>query len=149
MQRSKYWAPLATALALELTAAGLLSIAGTKMLPVGLDQVTMLIAGAVFFSGMSMLLDFPYRAARTSIIQINFNESKIRKQLSDVIDAEYQDVPSSSDPAWEPNAQYLATEDRILALAKVRIDLEREVRRIALEKDFVRSGERFSLVRTL
>lgn len=134
----------------------LIYVANFGMLRAEFMHVMILIAGmlaASTISGLTRLFDSS--AAERRPAPVTFNESRARQALDDVIDAEYKEVRQAdraSGRSWEPTGETLLGQDPTLALAKLRIDIERELRRIAYENDVsvdLRRSSIGSLVREL
>lgn len=149
MRRSRDRAPLAMAILLVAAAGGLLGLIALRSVAYELLQILMIIAGVTFFSGLSLLVSYARQPRSAPLIQITFNGNQLRDDLGRVIDAEFSEVKSVEAKPWEPTPDRLVIEDPILALAKVRIDLERELRRVGIEAKLIREDQRFDLRRTL
>jgi hypothetical protein len=131
--------PLMLASVLGSLVAGLAVFALEVPMTPGFMQVIMLIIGMLLiatFSGISRYLD---EHSTAPAIRISFNEAQTRRALRDLITAAYRaEVERHLAPRiglWEPTSESLSSEDPALALAKLRIDLERELRRIAFEQE--------------
>jgi hypothetical protein len=135
------------AVVLVAVAAGLLILLSESSLARELMQILTLIAGATFFSGLSLLLGYARMPRNAPLVQINFNGRYLQEELGKVIDAEFTEVTSQMQQ--QPEQDRYADDDLVLALAKVRIDLERMIREIGKRSGLVRSDTRFNLSRTL
>jgi hypothetical protein len=118
--------------------ASILSIVALRQLVPALANVLMFLVGLfamTFLSAFHRLID---SAGRSPIIQITFNEGLASSQLAtaaksvgiEVIDAE---VVRDARPEGDVPPEYLLGQNNSLALAKLRMDIERELRRIAIE----------------
>lgn len=100
----------------------------------GLTQTFVFIAGLLSMSFLSSLSRFAMSSgSRLAVgsMQLDFDPHVARIALDDVITAEFHELDNR--PAWERSTEALMAEDPTLALAKIRIEIEREVRRIAFE----------------
>lgn len=98
--------------------------------------VAMLLLGMLAMGTLSIVQKLIERSAGGPIVQINFNEARTRESLREIVDAEVVEVRERmrfGDVPWEPSSDALLSVDPALALAKLRIDLERELRRLAYE----------------
>lgn len=118
-------------------------------LPRGFEQIMVFIAGVTFFTGLALITARPHQNSSATYIQINFNEEMLREQLDEVVDAEFIEVPSVETKPWEPTADKLVNDDPTFALAKVRIDIERELRRLTFDKKLLKNDQRFTIYRAL
>lgn len=149
MRRSRNLTPLVMACIFVGIAAALLGLVALRQIAQELLGILMIVSGATFFSGLSLLLSFSRQPRSAPLIQITFNHRQLREELEHVIDAEFREIEPQGVAPWEPTAEKLMSEDSSLALAKVRIDIEREIRRLALETDTMRWDQRFDMHRTL
>jgi hypothetical protein len=110
-------------------------------------QVFMIIAGATFFGSLKLIFVafVPQGLPRYAVT--DFNEAKHRRDLGHVIEAEFYEVPKQE--PWEPTPDQLLRTDPALALAAMRIDLERQLRRIGVFYQIVRPDQRFDIVGVL
>lgn len=109
-------------------------VALTTRLPlVELTQVAMLFAGMLAVAAMSAISRFIDGSSGSALVHISFNEPRVRSVLEDALTRTNLNkrILEESSPPWEPTADLLLTQDPSLALAKLRIDLERELRRLA------------------
>ena len=96
--------------------------------------VAMLLLGMLSMGSLSIIQKLIEHSSGGPIVQINFNEARTRESLREVFDAEVAEVRDQmrfAEAPWEPSADTLLSADPALALAKLRIDLERELRRLA------------------
>lgn len=131
---------------LVAVAAGLLGLLTLEQIAREMMEILAIIAGASFFSGLSLLLSQARQPRSAPLIQINFNGRRLQKELGEIIDAEYTEVLDANRPV-ERDAY--ADDDLVMALAKVRIDIERQVRRLAQATGMIREDQRFELRRVL
>ena len=100
-------------------------------------QVAMIFAGMLAMAALSAISRYLDGVSNAPLIKISFNETQTRQALDDIINVAYdQENQRNLRPKiqlWEPTSDSLKDEDPALALAKLRIDLERELRRIAYE----------------
>lgn len=118
--------------------------AGT--LPQQIMQVISLIAGTTFFAGISLLFDYVREPRTAPLIQINFNGQQLKEDLGNIVDAEYTEI---ADDFYPSGGGAYADDDLIIAMAKIRIDLERNIKRLARVNGVVREGQRFDMQRSL
>lgn len=140
---------------LLLVAAGvalLLYIAVRLEVARELLYVAMLLLGMLSMGALSIIQKLVEHSAGGPIVQINFNEARTRESLREVVDAEVVEVRDRmrfGDAPWEPSADALLSADPTLALAKLRIDIERELRRLAYEHKLDIDPKRASLGRMI
>lgn len=106
-----------------------LAAAALGRLEGGITQTLVFIAGLMsmgFLTSLSKTID-----TGTPRIELAFSPTLARVAVDEAIPAEFEEVHERA--VWDMSAQELMAEDPTLALAKVRIDIEREVRRIASE----------------
>lgn len=132
-----------TLLALAVVAI-LLLISRTETL-VGFAEVAVIFAGMLSLGAITAFTRYVDGDQIAPLINITFNEARARRDLQEAIDIPANEIPIPEDDApWELSAEALFIDDRALALAKLRIDLERELRRIAfvneLRVDYDRLG---------
>ena len=96
-------------------------------------QALMIVVGMLMTATVSFILRHLDGLPVTPLIQISFNESKTRAVLDEAINADYQDVVGGQkkSESWDLSEEELLDQDPTLALAKLRIDIERELRKIA------------------
>ena len=64
--------------------------------------------------------------------RISFDLEATSDSIAEIITAEFEEVePSQPREKWEPSSEELLISDRSLALARVRIDIEKELRRLS------------------
>jgi hypothetical protein len=147
MRNGQNFLPLYFAVLLVAVAAGLLILLSERSLARELMQILSLIAGTTFFSGLLLLLGYARTPRNAPLVHINFNGRYLQDELAKVIDAEFTEIPSAVQK--QSVEEGYADDDLVLALAKVRIDLERMIREIAERVGLLRSNNRFDLSRTL
>lgn len=122
---------LSLGLAFVLAAVGIVAAVALGRLPEAIIQVLLV------FSGMFAMGAFhafaTYVEGRTFLRpDIEFNEAAVRVMLDDVKFERV--VEPSPTPTWDPTTDDLLIQDASLAMAKLRIDLERELRRLAYKR---------------
>lgn len=143
--------------ALAAIVAAIFALVANHALGEGLDRAMILLAGmlsAAVLSGVSQMLFF-HRELEAS--PVAFDAGYNRRMMDDVIDVEFQglDVPARRGAIddrgreWEPAAGDLLARDTTLALAKLRIDIERELRRVAAATDATIDPRRSSISRLM
>ena len=129
---SKDRAALTAGLILAAVAAVIFLAALRLPLAAEILQAAMLLLGLVSMAAISAFARLLERSSGP-LVQITFNEAQARSALEDVVEVSV-DKPAVEVPAdapWEPTENSLLLQDPVLALAKLRIDIERELRRIA------------------
>lgn len=144
---------LAFLLFAAVAAVALLLLAASRaQLANEITNVIMLLVGVVVMAAISIVHRLIEQQSSGSIVQINFNEARTKEALREVIDAEFVDAREDSQhdgAPWEPTSESLMALDPSLALAKLRIDLERELRRLAFEYKLDTDPKRMSIGRLL
>lgn len=106
-------------------------------------QVLIVVAGMTTFAALTLFLrsvDFRQSVERTTSASpsyVSFNEVVVSQSISEApipYDVVSTDEGSASEP-WDLTIQQFIGLDNSLALAKLRIDLERELRRIAHDNE--------------
>lgn len=137
MAITRSYSNLLTGTLLAAITAVLIYVVQLQTLVEGLMQVVIVIAG---MTAMAAIASFAQHVERSKpFIQITFNEVLLRQALSaeqpeygaEVVEAEWEEQQAL--PPWELSAAQLVGVDNPLALARLRIDLEKELRRIAYE----------------
>jgi hypothetical protein len=144
---------LAYLLLASVAAVALLLIAVSQVkLANELINVVMVLVGVVVMAAISIVQRLIEQHSGGPTVQINFNEARTKEALREVIDAEFvdarEDIQQGSAP-WEPTSESLMALDPSLALAKLRIDLERELRRLAFEYKLDADPKRMTIGRLL
>jgi hypothetical protein len=117
-----------SALLLTLACLSIAAAAVGRFEP-GIVQTLVFIAGLMsmgFLTSLSKTND-----VTATRVELAFSPSLARVAVDEAIPAEFEEIRERA--IWDLSAQELMAEDPTLALAKVRIDIEREVRRIASE----------------
>lgn len=133
MQSKRYL--LLAGLFILLVIAGL-SIVALKPLVPALANIMMLLVGLFTMASLSAFHRLIETPERRPLIQITFNEQMATRQLNtaakrvgvEVVDAEIVEPQRAQ---WDVSPDELLGQDNSLALAKLRIDIERELRRLA------------------
>lgn len=106
----------------------------------GVSQVILIISVMTTMGALAALQSFMVeRDMATSLIHINFNETLLSTAISEVIPESGLSVARSERrqplrlAPWDLNASQLVGIDNALALARLRMDIESELRRIAHE----------------
>lgn len=130
-------------LLLGMLTAGILVWVSSSPANSGLSQILIIISGMLTMATFTALQQAIESSAQHRITRIPFSEAL----LSDLLTQEQQRTthrfeppPIGVTPSWELDAQQLLGYDNTLALAKLRMDVERELRRLAFEAgiDFTR-----------
>ena len=118
---------------LTLITAGLLSlVAQDRMIP-EIDQVLILIAGMTTVAALTAFLQSVDSSTIPSFVHVSFNEVLVSQSLSGGLNATNTnpvDEEKGAEP-WDLSLGQLVGSDNSLALAKLRMELERELRHIA------------------
>jgi hypothetical protein len=93
-----------------------------------MTHVLIVVSGMVIFSAFSAFQRFLESREDTPVIHVSFNETILRNAL-----AEERVKPTAKEPPWEIDSAQLVGIDNVLAAAKLRMELESELRRIAFE----------------
>lgn len=122
---------------LALMVAGLVFLVSRVPMVNELGRVAMMIAGMLAIAALSAISRYLDGSNYVPLIKISFNAAQTRRALDDLIvvayDEENQRDLKPKLQSWEPTSDSLNDEDPALALAKLRLDIERELRRIAYE----------------
>lgn len=131
------------AIFLALVTTTLLYLVSQELAGVELERVLMVVAGMTTFAALTLFLqsvELRHSLATTtsqSLSYVSFNEVFVRQSISDGRTS-YDAVATNRDPdsePWDLTIQQFIGLDNSLALAKLRIDLERELRRIAYDNE--------------
>jgi hypothetical protein len=147
MAQSRNPAPLFVSIGLAMLAAALLSLVVLGDVVQQLVGVIAMIAGAVTFTALYAITRYFEQEPTPSFIEIEFDDGRLRQELREMYRVTVADAKTTD--AWEPTSDRLLLQDPNLALAKVRIDLEREIRRIGVERGVIRPDQRVDLRRIL
>jgi hypothetical protein len=140
------WIPPYVATLLFASSAMLLTLTRESNIASELMQIVVLISGVAFFSGLSLLLSFCREPRTMPFIKVAFDGRQLQERLGKVIDVEFTEVSLQEKMQQIEGYQ---DDDIVLALAKVRIDLERELRRLATETGAIREDQRFDMRRSI
>ena len=138
--------PLYVSIVLAILVGGLVTLIADGHLASDVAQLLALAAGAAFVTALSAVSRYLNQGWRTPSIQITFNLSELSDELRKLQDP---NLKSRHIDTWEPTSDKLLVQDPSLALAKVRIDLEREIQRIAKQTGVVRQKQLLDFRRTL
>ncbi|MCE2394430.1 hypothetical protein J4G02_07555 [Candidatus Poribacteria bacterium] len=133
MRKNRAAYSLAVGGLLSLLTAGLLFlVAQDRMIP-EVNQVLVLIAGMTTVAALTAFQQSVENSASPSFFHVSFNEALVSQSLS-----EGHTIPNSSPvdgekvaEPWDLSLGQLVGSDNSLALAKLRMELERELRHIA------------------
>jgi hypothetical protein len=144
---------LTNLLLLVVVGVGALLFAAVRLeLAIELLYVAMLLLGMLAMAALSIVQKLIEPSTGTTMVQINFNEARTRESLREVVDAEVVEVRDRmrfTEAPWEPSPEALLSADPALALAKLRIDLERELRRLVYEHKLDIDPQRASIGRLI
>jgi len=127
MQRQSYlYFSLASLLA--FLAGLLLFLASQSEQMTHMTHLLIVVSGMVIFSALSAFQKFLESREDTPVIHISFNETILGHVL-----AEERVKPATKVSPWEISSAQLVGVDNVLAVAKLRMELESELRRIAFE----------------
>ncbi|WP_156652627.1 hypothetical protein [Methylobacterium sp. Leaf86] len=142
---------LAVSATLILVGAVIIYVISLKSIGNGIDGVLVLVLGMISASVFSALSKYYDRSLATNREPLRFDDSYTKIAVEQIIDADFKDVRQAegNDLRFgETPYDLLISQDPVLALAKLRIDLEREVRRAASENGMNLDSQKISL-RTL
>lgn len=126
-------------------AAGTLFLAVRGELSSDALSVLWLLAG-MFTASFLQLAMQGVGTRRSYQSRISFDAEATRNSIAEIITAEFEEVkPDKPREKWEPTSEELLISDRTLALARVRIDIEKELRRLSFP---LTNSHRSSLVRS-
>lgn len=124
-------------LILAITTGILIYLAQTSLLKLEISQVLMVIAGMTLLATFGSLQGFINSNSTVSVLNEidEIDEFLLSKSISSVLD-KFPNEPNhiatlKELPAWEVKSNDFVGRDNALAFAKLRIDLERELRQIA------------------
>lgn len=118
---------------LALLTGALLFVATQDGTAPEVDQVLMLIAGMTTVAALTAFQQSVENSTPPSLVDVSFNEVLVSQSLSEGIkatDPSYVDQEKIAEP-WDLSLGQLLGLDKSLALAKLRMELERELRHIA------------------
>ncbi|MES3098944.1 hypothetical protein [Sphingomonas faeni] len=88
--------------------------------------------GGMFTASFLQLSTQTFGSRRRFQERIWFDAEATSNSIAEIITADFEEVKSSeSREKWEPSSEELLISDRTLALARVRIDIEKELRRLS------------------
>ena len=144
---------LLAAVLLAAFAIGILFLSSTLQMAVEVRQVAMVLLGLVSMAAVNAFTRvFESGISSSPLVNITFNEAQVRTALGEIVDVEKVDKRSeavNANSLWEPTSDTLALHDPLLALAKLRIDIERELRRLAYENDLPSDARRLGISRLM
>ena len=123
-RRSSLYVSLASLLALLSGLLLFLASRSEQMAPI--THLLIVVSGIVIFSACSAFQRFLESRDDTPVIHISFNETILKNVL-----AAEPVKPAAKEPPWEISSAQLVGVDNVLAAAKLRVELESELRRIA------------------
>jgi hypothetical protein len=116
-----------------IVTAGLLFLVGEAKMLSGIGQVLMIIAGMTAVAALTAFQRFiESDGIQTPLVQMSFNEVFVSESISE--GAAKPEMEESTGPKvlpWDLSLGQLVGADNSLALARLRIEIERELRRIA------------------
>jgi hypothetical protein len=124
---------------LALLTAALLALAKLAEVPSGVTQVVMIISGIAAMGALTAFQRFIESDKGSPLVHITFNEMFLSRIISEGLPkfeaapAETEQGQAVSPSPWDLSAGQLIGTDNALALARLRMDVERELRRIAYE----------------
>lgn len=133
MRKNKAVYSLAVGGILALLTAGLLSLVAQDRMTPEIDQVLILIAGMTTVAALTAFQQSAENSTIPSFVHVSFNEVLVSQSLSEGLNATNTnpvDEERVAEP-WDLSLSQLVGLDNSLALAKLRMELERELRHIA------------------
>ncbi len=118
---------------LSLLTAGLLFLVAQDRIAPEINQILVLIAGMTTVAALTAFQQSVENSTTSSFVHISFNELSVSRILSEkpkATDSSPVDGERRAEP-WDLSLGQLVGSDNPLALAKLRMELERELRRIA------------------
>ncbi|MDE0186102.1 MAG: hypothetical protein OXP71_11740 [Candidatus Poribacteria bacterium] len=118
---------------LALLTAGLLYLVAQNRMTPEVNQVLVIIAGMTTVAALTAFQQSVENSASPSFVNVSFNEVLVSQSLADgytIPDPSRVDEAKVTEP-WELSLVQLVGSDNSLALAKLRMELERELRHIA------------------
>lgn len=141
-------ASIAISALLGLIVCALIYVAARKVFEHDITNIIILIAGMLSAATLSNLSRIFDGQIYSNSAMINFDEARTRQVVDLIIDADFEVVNKNRNEkrdTWEPTTDTLLGQDPNLALAKLRIDLERELRRIASTQDVSLDARKISV----
>jgi hypothetical protein len=137
--RSHLYVSLASLFAILSGLLLFLASRSDQMAPI--TNLLIVVSGMAIFSAFSAFQRFlESRDDTPPVIHISFNETLLKNVL-----AEERMKPTVTEPPWEISSAQLVGVDNALAAAKLRMELESELRRIAFEHGLKFERRLFSL----
>ena len=133
MQKNRPAYSLAVGGFLALLTAGLLFLVAQDRIAPEVDQVLVLIAGMTTVAALTAFQQSVENSTASSFVHVSFNEVLVSQSLSEGLkatDSSPVDGERRAEP-WDLSLGQLVGSDNSLALAKLRMELERELRHIA------------------
>lgn len=118
---------------LSLLTAGLLFLVAQDRMTSEVNQVLVLISGMTTIAALTAFQQSVENSASPSLADVSFNEVLVSRSLSEGFTA-HDTSPVEDEKAeepWDLSLGQLVGSDNSLALAKLRMELEQEIRRIA------------------
>lgn len=118
--------------------AYLLFITGKTGALSGIEQALVIIAGMTAVSALSAFEQFTISRTASLVTDLSFNEAVISRSIeafeeNSTITVGAEEISRPTPLPWDLSLGQLVRADSSLALAKLRIDIERELRRIAYD----------------
>ena len=133
MQKNQAAYSIAVGCFLTLLTTGLIFLVIQDKIAPEIDQALMIIVGMTTVAALTAFQQSIENSASSSVFQISFNEVLVSQSLSEGFpkpDSSVVDKEKVVEP-WDLSIESLVSLDKSLALAKLRMDLEGELRRIA------------------
>ena len=133
MRKNRAGYGLAVGSFLALLTAGLLLLVAQDRIAPEIDQVLLLIAGMTTVAALTAFQQSAENNTPPSFAHVSFNEVLVSQSLSEgftALDTSPTEDEKVAEP-WDLSLGQLVGLDNSLALAKLRIELERELRHIA------------------
>lgn len=133
MRKNRAGYGLAVGSFLALLTAGLLLLVAQDRIAPEIDQVLLLIAGMTTVAALTAFQQVAENNTPPSFAHVSFNEVLVSQSLSEgftIPDSSLVEGEKIAEP-WDLSIGQLVGLDNSLALAKLRIELERELRHIA------------------
>ena len=133
MRKNRAIYSLAVGGLLSLLTAGLLFLVAQDRMTPEVNQVLVLIAGMTTVAALTAFQQSVENSASPSFVHVSFNEVLVSQSLSEgytIPDPSPVDGEKVAEP-WDLSLGQLVGSDNSLALAKLRMELERELRHIA------------------
>ena len=130
---------------LSLLTAGLLFLVAQDRMTTEVNQVLVLISGMTTIAALTAFQQSVENSASPSLADVSFNEVLVSRSLSEGFTA--HDMSSVAEEPWDLSLGQLVGLDNSLALAKLRIELERELRHIAYNNQTDISSRPLGIIR--